>query len=92
MHEFIEDIGGWIKTIFNFLWDNGYQFYFIWWYAIDQTSIFCNNQINGCLEQGKDTYTCKQTLYTITLYKVGKSNCNVLINFTAWLTFYKLWI
>ena len=51
--------------------------------AIDQTSIFCNNQINGCLEQGKDIYTYKQTLYTITLYKVGKPNCNVLINSTA---------
>jgi hypothetical protein len=56
MHEFKEGREACVKTIFlTYLWDNGYQFYLIWWYAIDQTSIFCNNQINGCLEQETDT-------------------------------------
>ena len=55
MHEFIEDIKACIKTILTYLWDNDCQFYLKWWYAIDQISIFCNNQINCCLEQVTDT-------------------------------------
>ena len=55
MHEFIEDTKTCIKTILTYLWDNDCQFYLKWWYAIDQILIFCNNQINGYLEQGTDT-------------------------------------
>jgi hypothetical protein len=54
MHEFIEDTEACIKTIFN-LSLGQCQYYLKWWYAIGQISIFCNNQINGCLEQGTDT-------------------------------------
>ena len=55
MNEFIEDIEACINQFLTYLWDNDYQFYLKWWYAIDQIIIFSNNQINGCLEQGSDT-------------------------------------
>ena len=55
MHEFIEDTKTCIKTILTYLWDIDCQFYLKWWYAIDQILIFCNNQINCCLEQKADT-------------------------------------
>ena len=54
MHEFIEDIKACVKTINSSL---GYWLliYLKWWCVIGQSLIFCNNQINCCLEQGTDT-------------------------------------
>ena len=76
MYEFIEDTKACIKTIFNLSLGYWLSIYLKWWYVIGQLLIFCNSQINCCIEQG--TYTVRLLRHSF-CYKFSK---NTRIYFT----------